>query len=980
VDPAGIPDPEPFDELLKAMDSQGRDFERLCAWFLQSDPEYAAEFEQVWLWEDWPSNWGRDKGIDLIARTNDGRIVAIQAKHYSAAYPIKKTDVDSFLAESSRDSIDERLLVATTDLLGPNAREVIDGQSKPVSLCLLSRLRGALVSWPTSLGELTADAPLVLEPRPHQQKALDAIAEWSRGDIDRGQVLMACGTGKTLVAVRAADLVNAETVLVLVPTLPLLRQTAGVWAGQSTMSRRTIRVCSDRTDSDSEQVTKTNELGFPTTTDPAAVAEFLRAEGPRIVFATYNSSPAIADAMAAAPEVCFDLVVADEAHRCAGAAKKPTKTVLDAEKIRATRRLFFTATPTLFGPKDKQRARNVNVTLASMDDLELFGPVVYHLSFADAVEQELLCPYQVAVIPITDDEVQALIDHRRLVTADGTHIFEAAALATQIACARAMRKYKARRIVAFHPRIEDSRRFAEHFPVAASLLPEHDQPTSTVWSEHVDGRWMPRGKRTRLLREFEQPSGDFRLLSNVRLLTEGVDVPAIDGIAFVDTHRGSVSVIQAVGRAMRLAEGKTAGTIILPIIVRQGEDIGTALARREHRAIVEILGALRSHDPEIFRSLDDLRFTANSGEETEAPRRFVIDAPVDVDEAFADAVDVALTKALGTNTVRSPRRRAQPVLLPAESPLSDEEVFDRGLEMLRRYARWSLAPAVPERPFGFPLGAWWEEIKNRWRAGTLDPDLKWPLADAVSWLAPGLGSQESIIRGELRALTTYSVPEQLDTQLSRQGIHTTGPLAGLAGEGRDFFDDDGLLERLDAVHASVTHAAMSRQMQLLYLVATVRPLAEVLATTRADEDSFHHWERAAILYGYTDRLQEDEDLVPHWWSRSDPQSYMAGYNAAGAVMRLVRRMALYRFDGDVAEVDRLRSDDARHSPDARLDALGWDIYLLARHQNFPHSQAIRLAQGNKLNTLKTRQAMRTQLLGRQRAALRPQVDRGPRAG
>jgi predicted helicase len=257
------------------MDSRGRDFERLCAWFLQSDPEYAAEFDQVWLWDDWPRNWGRDKGIDLIAQTRDGRIVAVQAKHYAAAYALKKADIDSFLAESSRDVIDERLLVATTDVLGTNAREVIDGQSKPVSLCLLSRLRGALVSWPTSVGELTADAPLVLQPRPHQQAALDAIERWSRGTADRGQVLMACGTGKTLVAARAADLLGAEVVLVLVPTLPLLRQTAGVWAGQASLPHQAIRVCSDQTDPGSEQVLTTGELGFPTTTDPATVAEFL---------------------------------------------------------------------------------------------------------------------------------------------------------------------------------------------------------------------------------------------------------------------------------------------------------------------------------------------------------------------------------------------------------------------------------------------------------------------------------------------------------------------------------------------------------------------------------------------------------------------------------------------------------------------------------------------------------------------------------
>jgi superfamily II DNA or RNA helicase len=967
VQQSGVPDPESFDELLATMDSRGRDFERLCAWFLQSDPEYAAEFDKVWPWDDWPGNWGRDKGIDLIARTRDGRIVAIQAKNYVSSYPVKKADVDSFLSESSRDAINDRLLIATTDLLGANAREVIDGQSKPVSLCLLDRLRNALVSWPTSIGELSADAPLVLQPRPHQMAALEAIEQWSHTDADRGQVLMACGTGKTLVAVRAADMLHAELVLVLVPTLPLLRQTAGVWAGQAGISRRTIRVCSDQTDPDSEQIATTSELGFPTTTDPGALAEFLRTSGPRIVFATYNSSPVVAEALAAVPDIYFDLAVADEAHRCAGAAKKPTKTILHAEKIRAKRRLFFTATPTQFGPKDKHRARNVNVALASMDDPELFGPVIHHLSFADAVQQKLLCPYQVAVIPITDEDVQTLIDHRQLVTADGTRIFEAEALATQIACARAMRRFGARRVVAFHPRIEDSRRFAEHFPVASGLLPEVDRPDGALWSEHVDGARMPRSKRTRVLRDFEQTGEDFRLLSNVKLLTEGVDVPAIDGIAFVDTHRGSVSVIQAVGRAMRPAEGKDVGTIILPIIVRKDEDIATALGRREHRPIVKILGALRSHDPEIFRSLDDLRFSAAPDQTDQPLRRFVIDAPVDVDQTFADAVDVALTRALGTTTVRPPRRRAHPglVSLPSEEPaLSDEEVLERGLELLQRYAQWRLAPAVPESLSSFPLQAWWEEIKLRWRGGILAAELQETLANAVSWLAPELGSPDSAIRHELRQLTSYTVPEQLDVQLSRQGVHATGALSALSGD-RNFFDDDGLVEQLEAVHAQVTHAAMSPRMQMHALVAAVRPLAQAIAAAHSDDEELLSWERTAILFGYTDRLWDDEDRVPHWSVRSDPDSYLAGFAAAKPVLPLVRRMAMYRFDRDEAEVDQLRDEDARRSPDDRFDVLSWDIYLLARHQDIQYSQAIRLARPTEHNPLATRQALRAQLLRRQ---------------
>lgn len=885
-----VPDSEAFEQLLASMDSQGRDFERLCAWFLESDPEYAIEFEQVWLWNDWPGNWGRDKGIDLIARKYDGRIVAIQAKHYASTYYVKKADIDSFLSESSRDVIDERLLIATTELLGANARDVIEAQSKPLSLCLLDRLQGAAVTWPSGIGELAADAPVVLAPRPHQEAALEAIAEWIQSNEDRGQVLMACGTGKTLVSVRAADLLEAELILVLVPTLPLLRQTAGVWAAQATTTRRTLRVCSDQTDSGSEQVATVSELGFPTTTNPERVAEFLRLDGPRILYATYKSSPVIAEAMAAAPEVRFDAVIADEAHHCAGAARKPSKIVLDPEQIRAKRRLFFTATPTLFGPKQKERARNVNVALASMDDRELFGKVIYHLSFADAVHQSLLCPYQVAVIAITDEEVQELIDHRQLVTADGTRIFEASAMATQIACARAMRNYGARRIVAFHPGIPESTKFADHFPRAAGLISDENRPIGTVWSKHVDGGGMARSKRIRILHEFEQPGEDFRMLSNVKLLTEGVDVPGIDGIAFVDTHRGSVSIIQAVGRAMRRADGKEAGTIILPIIVRHGEDIPAALARREHRDIVEILGALRSHDPEIFRSLDALRFTAHPEDQSHAPRRFMIDAPVDVDESFADAIDIALTRALGSANDRAPRRRAQPAPLPASQPprpLSEEEIFERGLDVLWEHALWGLAPVVPDSISGFPLGTWWDEIKKRWFDGDLDCELMPVVANTVSWLAPDLGPPESKLRRELRALTSYSPPEQLAVQLSRQGIHANGSLAPLAVSDRDFFDRDGLVERLEAVHAKVTHAAMSTRMQMHFLLAALRPLAEATAAARDEEGDISHWEREPIQHGYIDRLDDDPQLLAHWWGGSAPESYMAGYRAADGVLTLV---------------------------------------------------------------------------------------------
>ena len=411
--------------------------------------------------------------------------------------------------------------------------------------------------------------------------------------------------------------------------------------------------------------------------------------------------------------------------------------------IRAERRLFFTATPTVYGRRDKSRAAKKNVKLASMDDHERFGRVVYHLSFAEAIRKELLCPYQVAVIPIDDDEVHELIKRRRIVTADGEHKLEAARLATQIAVGRAMRRFGCKRVVAFHPSIAESKQFSEHFPVAVELLEDDERPETPVWSEHVDGAGMRFARRAQLLEHFEGDGEEYRLLSNVRLLTEGVDVPGIDGIAFVDTHRGHVSIIQAVGRAVRLAPGKRVGTIVLPVVLRKGESFDAALARSEHRSIVDVLGALRSHDADIIKSLDAMRFSTGPDPHTGAalPGRFVIDAPQEVGEEFAAAVDVAIASALGVATARSsPALSTGRTAAAAEpKPLSEQELFEIGIRKIGELGRWQLETRVPdENVDSVPLGWCWREVKRRWGAGQLSELDRKSVADSISWLAPDL--------------------------------------------------------------------------------------------------------------------------------------------------------------------------------------------------------------------------------------------------
>jgi hypothetical protein len=323
--------------------------------------------------------------------------------------------------------------------------------------------------------------------------------------------------------------------------------------------------------------------------------------------------------------------------------------------------------------------------------------------------------------------VHELIRRRRIVTADGDHSLEAAALATQIGCARAMRRFGCRRIVAFHPTIEDSKRFSEHFPIAVELLSADDRPQLPIWSAHVESAGMTHAIRRKRLARFQDDAPDeHRLLSNVRLLTEGVVVPGIDAIAFIDTNRGQASIIQPVGRAVRPATGKTVGTIVLPVVLRNAKSFDAALARSEHRSIVDVLGALRSHDPDIVKSLDALRFNQGPNDQIAVGHgRFMIDAPLQVGEECAAAVDLALTGALGVASQRPSRRRArdlEPRLVAESQSLSEEELLVIAINQLAALGRWELLAEIPpDDDGGFPLQACWRESKRVGRRARSTP-------------------------------------------------------------------------------------------------------------------------------------------------------------------------------------------------------------------------------------------------------------------
>ena len=258
----------------------GGDFEWLCKWFLQNAPRYRGLFETVWLWKDWPDRWGIDAGIDIVARTRTGELWAIQAKADHPDRSITKREIDSFLSESNRPQFAYRLLMATTDDIGATARRTILGQEKPIGLVLRGHFLTEEIEWPIQIGGTGARLPRWYA-RPHQGTAIEAVINGFR-DHDRGQLIMACGTGKTLTALWIAERLHSSLTLVLVPSLSLVQQNLSEWGRHATLDFDTLVVCSDESvvqRKEDTAIQSAADLGIKVTTDPAAIRHFL--EQPR---------------------------------------------------------------------------------------------------------------------------------------------------------------------------------------------------------------------------------------------------------------------------------------------------------------------------------------------------------------------------------------------------------------------------------------------------------------------------------------------------------------------------------------------------------------------------------------------------------------------------------------------------------------------------------------------------------------------------
>ena len=632
--------------LPESVQARGRAFERVCQWYLLHSPLYAAQLQRVWLWADWPDRWGADAGIDLVAETHSGELWAVQAKAYAPETSITKASVDSFLSESARAVFSFRLLLGTTDAIGHNARQAFHGQQIPAALRLLGDLAAEPLQWPASIDDLRAPARAPALPRPHQAEALAAIAHGLAAG-GRGRVIMACGTGKTFVQLWAHEQLRSSRTLVLVPSLFLVQQSLQEWTANRTRPFALLAVCSDETVLDSDSFTAdVTALGVPVTTDALRIREFLAGPGDRVVFCTYQSSARVAEAMQGEP-LRFELVLCDEAHQLAGTAAREFATALRAEAIPADRRIFFTATPRYFTGALQGSGAERDLAVASMDDAAVFGPELHRLSFGEAIRRELLSDYRVVVLGVTDREALQLAQQGAYMDfAEGTT--DARSLGREIGLARAMKTYDLHRVISFHSRVQAAKDFAAHLPKVIAALPKARAPRGRLLFDYISGQ-MPTGERRTRLNRFRTIGADeYALLANARCLSEGVDVPAIDGVAFIDPRRSQVDIIQAVGRAIRLSAQKALGTIVIPVFVPEGADAQAVLAGSAFEPVWAVVRALRDHDEDLAGELDGLRRKlGREGKLTskQLPKKIVLDVRgMAVSAAFLDAFTTSVVE------------------------------------------------------------------------------------------------------------------------------------------------------------------------------------------------------------------------------------------------------------------------------------------------------------------------------------------------
>ncbi len=624
---------------------KGTVFEELCIQFLAHEKVYADSLEPAMPYGKWAREKGlteSEYGIDLVARRKDADgWCAIQCKMYREGATLPSTEVNKFVTASGKAPFTRRILIDTTGTpLTRPTQELLAGQYVPVTHITLDDLHRSTVDWDrfAETGEMVSREE-IHDLYPFQQECLEKVLQDLQEKGSKGTVQMACGTGKTLTSLRIAENLAGPggRVLYLVPSLALMSQTLHTWHQQSKLPLRSYAVCSDSQigrkkkrkgawDEDEIQMSDI-EMQIPPTTQADRLAERAGTENREamtVVFSTYHSLPCIREAQAGHGLSPFDIAICDEAHRTATRNDSVFALIHDENAIRVHRRLFMTATPKVYREAVLESRTNTeqtnkieeNSVLYSMNKTEHYGEMLYEYRFSQALRDGHLSDYQVVVLCISERQtVEAYAE------SPTNAILDIAAATKFIGIWRILtgldesdvihRDRPLQKVIAYCQTIADSKVVVQEFNQAITnyrnsfVPPNRAENPNEIAADHVDGSFGA-VRRNELLNWLDTPpESATHMLSNVRCLSEGLDVPDLDAVVFMHPRKSQIDVVQAVGRVMRKAEGKEMGYVILPVVIKAGASAEANLSKdRDFRVIWQVCNAIRSHDEDFAASIN----------------------------------------------------------------------------------------------------------------------------------------------------------------------------------------------------------------------------------------------------------------------------------------------------------------------------------------------------------------------------------------
>ena len=581
--------------------SAGKLFEEFCKYYYLTEPSLNGEYKHIWLFSEIPSkvkvklNLGKtDYGIDLVLEDFDGKLSVVQCKFkndQNSKISWAKDKLTNFFADG--DLADYLIIFTNASSIDKYSLSKKSKQLKIITSGDLLSLEKSTIDM-IKCAILGKEKNIILKnPRDYQQNAINKVVD-GLNRHDRGQIILPCGTGKTILSLWIMESLNISHTLVLVPSLAILRQTKSEWVANRKSYIPYICVCSEGdidTDYDSP-VTHLCEISGIVTTNPKGIKDFLHNKKNTITFSTYQSLPAIKEALKSS-DFIYDLAICDEAHKTAGGDLKEFGLIHSNKNIPVIKRIYMTATPRVISSRARSNLTEEQLEyLYDMNDLKVFGPELYRMSYKEAIERNILVDYKIIAIGIDSKELHQAIKQRKFVSKDETMD----EVANNYSLEYIMDKHNLTHAITFHSTIKLAKQFADR----------HHAMFHEIDVFHVNGK-LTTNDRNKIMVEFEHSSKS--VITNSRCLMEGINMPVIDTIYFCDPKYSNIDIVQATGRALRKDDyrNKTFGYIIVPIFHSAKSKLKKTINSSPFKNLINVVRALSSHDERIIDEINSVK-------------------------------------------------------------------------------------------------------------------------------------------------------------------------------------------------------------------------------------------------------------------------------------------------------------------------------------------------------------------------------------